>query len=747
MFKLIKWIIVLFLVLLVLIIGNAAVAIVTINPNDFKPQITEQVKKSTGRDLTLAGDISWSFYPWLGLNLGKTSLANAAGFGLQPFAEIEEVDIKVKLLPLLKKSLQARQILIRGASLNLQKNSQGVDNWSDLAKSEEQSTSSPEESSSVPSDLKIHINGVKVVNAKLRFRDALSASDIEINSLNLTTGPIKIGQPIKLNSDFIFIQKGLNVTADLSASITANLDTGNYKVEDLNLTQTIRGEGFPEAGITTTQNLSLNANTNTQKLTINPISIEASGLILNGQINIDQFIDNPNYTGHFNTNTFNPKELLSTLEITLPETSNKNAFSNASLEFDLQGTKNSISLRSLQANLDESKLSGEFSLKDFTTQAMRFNFLLDKLIVDDYLSTSSASSPSTTTPASASDSDSDKIKLPLKLIRNLDLDGTAKIENLQVKKLQFTDSTVSLKANNGEIRISPLSAKAYNGSAIIDASLNAQTDTPAYRLKVDLSDVRSEEILETLLGERYLSGTAGFKANISTSANSITGLQKNLNGNFSAEFLDGTIKGSKLSNKINEARNFWRKLSGKPTLTEDITKDTKFSSLKASGNINNGIVTNQDLKILAPVFQAKGEGKVDLPSKSLNYTLSLADDGTRGAQRTFIPLQIIGPFDDLSFRLRGDRVLKDRAKLELDAKKAQLKAKLNAEKTKLESELQEKAAAKQAELEAKAAEKRAELEEKAQKKKADIKEKVDEKKQELEKKLKEELKNKLKGIF
>ncbi len=747
MFKLFKWIIGLFLVLLVLIIGSAAVAIVTINPNDFKPQITEQVKKSTGRDLNLAGDIHWSFYPWLGLNLGKISLANAAEFGSQPFAEIEEVDIKVKLLPLLKKSIQARQILVRGASLSLQKNAQGVDNWSDLVKPEEQPASSPEKPSSARPDLEIQIKGVKIINAKLRFSDEQSGSKIEFNPINLTTGPIKRGQPIKLKSDFIFIQDTINVAVDLSASITANPNTGSYKIEDLNLTQTTHGEGFPGAGITSTQKLSLNANTNTQKLTVNPISVEISGLQLKGQLEVNQFIDNPNYTGHFNTSNFNLKKLFSVLEIDLPDTSNKNTLTNASLEFDLEGTKNSISLRSIKATLDKSTLSGEFTLVDFSTQAMRFNLLLDQLNVDDYLPAFSASSPNSTAEVSTPDSLSDKIQLPLALIRSLDIDGTAKIEKLQVKKLQFSDSTVSLKAKNGKIEVSPLTAQAYNGSATIKASLNAKTDTPAYRLNVDLSEVRSEEILETLFSERYISGAASFKANITTSSNSISGLQKNLNGNFHAEFLDGTIKGSKLSKKIHEARNFWRKFSGKPALTDDITKDTKFSSLKASGTISDGIVTNQDLKILAPVFQAKGEGKVDLPSKSLNYTLSLADDGADGAQRTFIPLQIIGPFDNLNFRLRGDSVIKDRAKLELDAKKAELKARLSEEKDKIEAEFKEKKAAKQAELESKATEKRDELEAKAHEKKAEIKKKVDEKKQDLEKKLKDELKNKLQGIF
>lgn len=735
MFKLLKWVVGLFSVLLVLVIGSAAVAIITINPNDFKPQITAQVKKATGRELKLSGDINWSFYPWLGLNLGNTSLANAAGFGSEPLVEIDEVDIKVKLLPLLKKSLHAKQILIRGASLNLQKNAQGVDNWSDLAKTGTPAEPSPAERPGSKPDLEIQINGLKITDAKLRYRDQQAGSDIRINPFNLSTGAIKIGKPIELITDFVFTQDGIRVAADLSSTVIADPDNGSYELKNLKLTQTTQGDGLPEDGITSTQKLSLHANIKTQKLMIDPLSIELAGLALEGRLNVDQFIDHPNYSGQFSSNAFNPKELLTSLDIALPETSNKNAFNQASLAFDLDGTKTKLNLRALQATLDDSTLSGEFSLTDFATQAMRFNLNLDQLNVDDYMS------PPRTPNTSATDSEipvtsSDEITLPLALLRKLDIDGTAKIGKLQAQKLQFEDATVTLKAKNGEILIAPLTAKAYDGSAVISASLNAVSATPAYRLKVDLSGVRSEHILETLFGERYLSGAAGFKADITTSANTVSALQENLNGSFKAEFSDGTIQGSELSKKINEARNFWRKLAGKPAVTNDSAKNTEFSSLKASGNIRNGIVTNQDLTIVAPIFQAKGDGKVDLPGKTINYTLSLADDGAAGTTRTFLPLQIKGSFDDLSFRLRVDSVLKDRAKLELDAKKAELKAKVDAEKFKLKARLEEEKAEKKAALKAK-----------AEAKKAEIKEKVEEKKQDLEKKLKDELKDKLKGIF
>ncbi|MFZ2171475.1 MAG: AsmA family protein, partial [Methylococcaceae bacterium] len=93
-----------------------------INPNDFKPEIAATVKERTGRDLTLEGDLKLSIFPWLGISTGKMALGNAAGFQDQPFATLEESNIKFKLLPLLTKKIEVSRIVLKGLALNLAKN-------------------------------------------------------------------------------------------------------------------------------------------------------------------------------------------------------------------------------------------------------------------------------------------------------------------------------------------------------------------------------------------------------------------------------------------------------------------------------------------------------------------------------------------------------------------------------------------------------------------------------------------------
>ena len=86
-------------------VGLAVIAAVALSlffdPNDFRDEISTQVKAATGRDLVIEGDLSLSVFPWIAVNIGRTQLGNAEGFGDEPFLSFEEARLSVRLAPLL----------------------------------------------------------------------------------------------------------------------------------------------------------------------------------------------------------------------------------------------------------------------------------------------------------------------------------------------------------------------------------------------------------------------------------------------------------------------------------------------------------------------------------------------------------------------------------------------------------------------------------------------------------------------
>jgi AsmA protein len=86
--------------LLLLLIAAAVALPLLFDPNSFRGQIAEAVQKQTGRSFSV-GDIQLRVFPWLRVALADVSLGNAEGFGEAPFAEVRQLGVGVKLMPLL----------------------------------------------------------------------------------------------------------------------------------------------------------------------------------------------------------------------------------------------------------------------------------------------------------------------------------------------------------------------------------------------------------------------------------------------------------------------------------------------------------------------------------------------------------------------------------------------------------------------------------------------------------------------
>ena len=112
-------------VVVLLVIVAVVIITVTFDPNQYKGRITAEVKKATGRELTLGGDIVLSFFPWLGIRLEALSFSNAPGFGDDPFAQLEAADVHVAVLPLLRGEVQVDRVHLKGLVLNLKRNKAG----------------------------------------------------------------------------------------------------------------------------------------------------------------------------------------------------------------------------------------------------------------------------------------------------------------------------------------------------------------------------------------------------------------------------------------------------------------------------------------------------------------------------------------------------------------------------------------------------------------------------------------------
>lgn len=224
--------------IVVLAIAAVIVAWLTINPNDYKGRIEAAVRSSTGRDLSLSGNIRLAIFPSLALELGPASLGNPPGFSTsQPFASLQRVSLRVRVLPLLHHQLDVGRVEIDGLDLRLLKNAHGQGNWAMPAGKTAAPT--PQQPANQSSQMTLgEIAGVVIKNSSVSYQD-MAADHVNVNighvatgvpvpvrwNLNLTTGPGS--QPIPLSG---------RATLEYNAK-TAHLSGLDARIDD----STLRG--------------------------------------------------------------------------------------------------------------------------------------------------------------------------------------------------------------------------------------------------------------------------------------------------------------------------------------------------------------------------------------------------------------------------------------------------------------------------------------------------------------------------
>jgi AsmA protein len=202
--------------LLLLGLAAAAVLLLFIDPNDYKPQIIALVKEKTDRELQLPGKIDWSVFPWLGVSTGRIVLNNTRDFSDRPFATAEKSEIKVKWLPLFSRQIQVSRIVLQGLHLNLIKNQQGIDNWADLMalnKAEAETDASLADARQAPEKdaddrTGFTIDDVHLTQASLDWDNRQSGKRIEVRDLELKAENVAFEQPSAITASFRMAKAG-----------------------------------------------------------------------------------------------------------------------------------------------------------------------------------------------------------------------------------------------------------------------------------------------------------------------------------------------------------------------------------------------------------------------------------------------------------------------------------------------------------------------------------------------------------
>lgn len=270
------------LVAFIVVVGTVfAYIAATFDPNAYKSDIVRLVKEKTGRTLSIEGDIRLTFFPKIGVSLGRTQLSERDAE--TEFAGVDDLRVALGLLPLLSKQIVVDEVVVDGLRARVVKYADGSTNIDDLTGAKEtdeaaqdQPEDKPVEESGPP--MQLDVQGVRINNGAFTFRDEQAGATFEISGLSLETGRLAVGVPTPFEYSAVIQADKPRLDLRTRASGTLEADTAAqiFKVTDL--------EAGAEGLAATVRDLKLSVAATSvetqpaiQRTAVNALALEVSG--------------------------------------------------------------------------------------------------------------------------------------------------------------------------------------------------------------------------------------------------------------------------------------------------------------------------------------------------------------------------------------------------------------------------------------------------------------------------------------
>ena len=680
--------------LVALIVLALGAILLFVNPNDYRDDIAKLVEQKTGRPLTIRGDLGLKVFPWIALDIHDVTLGNPPGYGDEPFLTVQRASVGVKLIPLLSKRVEVSRVGIDGLAVTLVSRSKTENNWKDLGESK-----TPAEPASSGPSPQASIGGVDISKSALVYRDEEKKSVTRLSGLEVHTGALGSGDPVKVELKVDYDEGAAPTVAQLALQATVRMLAENTLIEVKDLDAGAKWFGAPEkepAAAAKKQSGPLDVAVRSDAFTIDtkaetlalsmfdvklgdlPIKVTAKGARLFGDYVID---------GNLAIEKTSARKLAESFGIQPPVTSDPKALSVFALKSDYHLTAKEAGLTALDLTLDDTHIRGIAGIEDLEARSLRFDLGVDAINVDRYMAPPPQKKDGTpAAPVSAAGAKA-PTDLPLDALRKLNARGLLRVGKATVTKLPFTDIRLPLDAKDGRVHLGPTQAKLFGGGYDGDIVLDARPAKATLSMNEHVKGIDMGALLEASLDTTRVAGKGNANAQLTALGNTDVAMFKSLAGKIDFDIKNGAINGVDLWYEIRRALALFKQQAA--PAREPGTPKTAFNALSGSAVVDKGVLRNDDLIADMTYLKVKGKGTLALESQAIDYRLTTevyklpANEEAQLAdlKAAEIPVTITGTLADMKVRPDVEGYLKARFKKKVDEKvdekKEELKKKLN----------------------------------------------------------------------
>lgn len=607
--KLVKWLVGI-VVALVVIVGVAIVALPHIVPMEsLVAEGTAQVEQATGRKLTVGGEPELSIWPEVAIRMDKVAFANADGAPDANMASVEAVRIAVPVMPLLSGAVEVKEFVLVKPDIRLYVDKSGKPNWdfgSGAGGGEAKPESGGGASGGLPEELKeFKLGDVRIEDGRIAYVDAQSGAQEVLEDVDLSVTLPSLNGPLAAEGALTWKGDRLEIDMNMArplAAMEAGTSALKAALKGAHLDVTFDGEadfanGFALAGQAGVKTPSIK---NLAAWAAEPIPVEGDVL------------------GPFEANG------------ALAFGGGRIAFTGADIAIDAIRGK------------------GDFALDtNGDVPAAKAKLALGALDLNPYLP-APAQGGGSGGDAGPGTWSTDPIDLSGLKAVNADLDLT--VESLLIQKIKIGASDLKATLQNGVLNMNLAKMALYGGSGTANVKVDGSKKTPSVAKSIKLTGIEALPLLTDAANFDELEGKGDLEMTVAAVGASQAAMVKSADGSGGFVFRDGAVKGFNLGAMVRKVESAFLDSSA------GNKQQTDFSELKGTFKIKDGIVTNDDLFMLAPLFRVTGAGKSDMPNRTVDYRVepkAVASTTGQGGKTDLagitVPVLITGPWHDLKF--------------------------------------------------------------------------------------------------
>ncbi len=575
-----------------------------------KERLTAAVLEATGRELRIAGALRLSLLPSPGVVVQDASFANAPGGVAPAMVRLKSLDVALRLWPLLSGRLEVARLVLTEPVIALEVDKDGRGNW--VFTPARRDAAGGKSGGGGSAD--IALDDVRLVGGRLSYHDArtgvshaLEAIDIALSlpslagALVIDGGATWRGEPVKLRL----------AASTLGGLIKGGASGFELKLAAAPLTTTFTGTmtGLPP---TRTEGVVDLATPSLRRLAAwagSPIALKGDGL--------------------------GPLSIRGRIAMAGAEM----AFSDADIGLDTIRAKGALRV-----------------VTGGVRPALYGQLAVEKLDLNPYLPAETGPVPKATgKPATEPRAPAEWSDEPIDLagLKAVDAELDLAAGGIQFRKILIDRARLAIRLKDGRLAADLAEMALYEGAGKGRFAVDGAAPLPGIDVAFALTGVQVDKLLSAAVGMERLAGVGSIDIAVAGSGKSQRALIAALDGKGAINLANGQIKGVNIAAM---AKNALAGATGAGAGVAGSGADnrTDFGTLSATFRITDGILHNEDLKVIAPLTQLTGAGTVNLPARTLDYRVVVAIAGA-----VKLPVNIGGSWDhptyqnDLADTLKG----------------------------------------------------------------------------------------------